>query len=400
MSTAPKAIPSPLSKTTIQQTIGYFATFIGLGMTAASLGPTLLGLADHTHSNLSQVSYLFSSRSLGYLIGSMRGGRAYDRLPGHLIMAFMLIAMAGMLVLAPITPLLWVLIALLFLLGIAEGTIDVGGNALLVWVHHGRVGPFMNAIHFFFGVGAFIIPIIIAQTILRTNDINWAYWLLSIYLVPVAIWLTRLPSPKAPRAISHPENQHFDGRLVILIVVFFVLYTGAEGSFAGWVSAYATELNLATVATAPYIASIYWGFFTFGRLLGIPLATRWSAQKMLSWDLFGALIGMALILAFPTSIEMLGIGSAILGLAMASMFPSMLVYAEQHLSLSGGVVGWFFVGAGAGVMFLPWLIGQLFESSGPWVAMWIILLDGLIMSGVFLSILVYQKMKLSALNGL
>lgn len=398
MSSIAETTSTRLSRRVMFQTIAYFATFIGLGMTSASLGPTLLGLAEHTRSNLGQISYLFASRSLGYLLGSLRGGRAYDRLPGHLLMAVMLIAMAVLLTLAPITPLLWLLIALLFILGIAEGTIDVGGNTLLVWVHQGRVGPFMNAMHFFFGLGAFIIPIVIAQAILITNDINWAYWLLALYLLPIGLWFLRLPSPKAPRTITEQTNGIFDPRLARIIVLFFILYTGAEASFGGWVSAYASELNLTSLARAPYLASVYWGFFTVGRLIAIPLATRWSPQKMLTWDLVGCLLGMVLILFFPASLTMLVTGSAILGISMASMFPSMLVYAEQRMSLSGRLTGWFFVGAGAGVMFLPWLIGQLFEITGPWITMWIILADLILMSGVFYVILHYHHGKESSLE--
>jgi len=38
----------------------------------------------------------------------------------------------------------------------------------------------MNALHFFFGVGAFVSPIIVAQAILMTGDITWAYWVLAL----------------------------------------------------------------------------------------------------------------------------------------------------------------------------------------------------------------------------
>ncbi len=64
------------------KTVGYFATLIALGLASASLGPTLTGLAAQTNSDLSQVSYLFIARSLGYLLGALVVGRLYDRLPG------------------------------------------------------------------------------------------------------------------------------------------------------------------------------------------------------------------------------------------------------------------------------------------------------------------------------
>jgi hypothetical protein len=80
----------------------------------------------------------------------------------------------------------------------------VGGNTLLVWVHRDTVGPFMNALHFFFGLGAFLSPLIIAQVLLRGGDLARAYWTLAILLLPAAIWLPRYSSPTAPAASAGP----------------------------------------------------------------------------------------------------------------------------------------------------------------------------------------------------
>ena len=80
----------------ISVSIAYFAAFIGLGLLVASLGPTLSRLADNTQSDLSQISYLFTAKALGFILGSLAGGYIYDRIPGHPIMAamFFLIALS------------------------------------------------------------------------------------------------------------------------------------------------------------------------------------------------------------------------------------------------------------------------------------------------------------------
>jgi MFS transporter, FHS family, Na+ dependent glucose transporter 1 len=385
-------ITQPSSRLVMNQTIGYFAAFVGLGLTAASLGPTLPGLAAHTGSTIGEISFLFTARSFGYLLGSLRGGRAFDRLPGHPLMVTMLVGMATMMALVPVSSLLWLVTAVLFILGLAEGAVDVGTNTLLVWVHQQRVGPSMNALHFFFGFGAFLVPIIAAQALLCTNDINWVYWLLALYLLPVAFWLVRLPSPKAPAIVrAHQEKSILNPVLVGMLVLFFILYCGAESSFGGWVFTYATTLNLAGPAMAAYLTSIFWGVFTLGRLVGIPLAVRFSPQNMLVWDLVGCIFSIGLILLFPGSLIALGVGAAGLGFSMASMFPSMLVYAGQRMVMSGRLTSWFFVGAGIGAMILPWVIGQLFEKIGPQATMWIILFDLVAIGLLFVAIRLYNR---------
>ncbi len=94
------------------------------------------------------------------MAGSFFSGRGYDRFRGHPIMAFTLVIMAACLALTPIIGSLWVLMAILFLLGASQGGLDVGANTLLVWVHGSQNGPYMNGLHLFFGVGAFVSPIL------------------------------------------------------------------------------------------------------------------------------------------------------------------------------------------------------------------------------------------------
>ena len=184
----------------LTKTVAYYAAFVGLGMVASVMGPTLPGLAEHTRTSLQQVSILFSARSLGYLVGSFGGGRLYDRLTGHRMLPVGLRLLAAMTAIAPTVPLLWLLAAVMLLLGIGEGSVDVGCNAMLVWVHGERVAPYMNGLHLFFGLGTFLSPLIVAQVLLMTGNFSWAYWIIALVYVPVAIYTLRLPSPRPQRA--------------------------------------------------------------------------------------------------------------------------------------------------------------------------------------------------------
>jgi MFS transporter, FHS family, Na+ dependent glucose transporter 1 len=73
----------------------------------------------------------------------------------------------------------------------------------------------------------------------------------------------------------------------------------------------------------------------------------------------------------------------------ASIFPSALALAQGRLRITGRVTGWFFVGASAGGMTLPWLIGQFFESVGPRATMVILFIDMAAAVGV-LAVLAFQ----------
>jgi fucose permease len=344
-------------------TLGYFALFFTLGVGAALVGPTLPELAANTRAQLSAISIIFSTRALGGLIGSFRGGRLYDRLPGHRVIAVMLLVLGSGMALVPALHQLWLLAGLLFLVGVAEGTLHVGGNTLLLWTHRQGAAPYLNGLHLFFGVGAFLGPALIALLLTLGAGIDGAYWSVAILSLPVAWYLLRWPSPAAPVSSQDAAGGQADRRLLLLICLFFFLYVGSEVSFSSWIYTYAVDQQLATVATAAYLTSVFWGTITIGRLVSIPLTLRWRPRRILLVDLLGALASLLVILVGGSSIAV-WLGTAGFGLSVASVFPTTMALAGRRMPVSGRATGWFFVGASLGGMILPWVVGQLFEPLG------------------------------------
>ena len=372
-------------------TSGYFAAFITLGLTTASLGPSLPSLAVNTGTLISQISYLFTARSGGYLIGSWLGGRTYDRSDGHRVLVLMLSAIAITLALIPIITNLWALIFILMIVGFAEGAVDVGGNTLLVWLYRKDVSPFMNALHAFFGVGSLLSPLILGLALRLSNGITYGYWLLAVTVIPVMIWILRLPSPKADTAMERGSESkgtldRSEITLILIICIFFFLYAGGEVSFGGWIYTYSLEMGLADETSAAYLNSGFWGAFTLARLLSIPLAKRMRPRIMMSIDLAGCLLSVGAILLWPQSSLELWLGTIGIGASIASIFPTTLNMAERRLNITGQITGWFFIGASSGGMFLPWLIGQFFQSRGPQTTMLIFLFDMFAVTLVFLAL--------------
>jgi len=375
----------------LRKTYAYYLAFIILGLVAASIGPTLPRLAEHTHSSIGQISYLFVLRSLGYLIGSLIAGRLYDRAPGHPIMTGVIGILALAMFFIPLSQVLWLLALLLLSLGVAQGMLDVGGNTLLAWVHPDKIGPFMNGLHFFFGLGAFLSPVIIAVAVQGTGGIYWAFWSLALLMLPSALWLGRLPSPSPIAASQTAPVRPALPVLITLIAVFNFLYVGSEVAFGGWVFTYAATLNLGTTASAALLTSGFWGAMTAGRLLAIPLAARFQPGVILLAALLALIASLALIIALPGSYIALWAGAIGVGLGMAAIFPTLLTLAGRYMALSGFVTSWFFVGSSLGGMTLPWIIGQLFEPVGPRVVMLIITASSGLAFLIFGAMMVYIR---------
>lgn len=354
------------------QTFTYYTAFIALGMTTASLGPTLLGLSAQTGSPLNEISVLFTARALGYLLGSFVGGRLYDRLPGHRTMAGALVVIGLLLATVPTIPLVWLLTFVLLSIGFMEAIVDVGANTLIVWVHREKVAPFMNGLHLFFAIGALLAPLLFALSISVTGDFRPGYWVLSLLLLPVVLLFLPLPSPEAIVSRAEHVQVHPPLLLFVLVVLFFATIAGAESSFGGWIYTYGVKTNLLNQETAAIANSAFWGAFMLGRLASIPLAARMRPRMILLTDLLLAFAGVGVILVFSFSVIALWLGIILFGLGIASAFPTLLTFAGRHMTITGAVTGWFFVGASLGSMTMPWLIGQLFESVSAMSVLWVI----------------------------
>jgi MFS transporter, FHS family, Na+ dependent glucose transporter 1 len=373
-----------------KKVIAYFLAFIALGMTTAVLGPTLPGLAAQTGTQLSGISFLFATRSLGFLAGSILAGRIFDRFPGHPIIMGALLLMAIFLAIVPFMHQLWLLTAVMFLAGIVEPGVDVGSNTLLVWRFGEKVGPYMNSLHFFFGVGAFLSPIIIAQTMLLSEGgIQLAYWALALLMLPAALAFVRFPSLPIRQRDTAVHGSKANWFLVVLVAAFLFLYVGAEVAYGGWVYTYAITLGLSNETVAAYLTSFFWGALTLGRLLSIPLTAKLHPKTLLSGALSGCLLSLTVLIAGQHSVVALWAGTIGLGLSMSVIFPTTIALAEDTLSLSGQMTSYFFIGASLGGMSIPWLIGQLFEEIGPVVTMFIILATVLVAVVVF-GLLIWQ----------
>ena len=363
------------------QTNAFFVSFIALGLAFSSLGPTLPSLAGNTGSTLSQISILFTVQSLGLLAGNFLSGRLFDRRPAFPFLAAVVLTTAAMLALVPLMTSLAMLAGVLFIMGLAAGSIDVGGNTMLVWLHGNQAGPRMNALHFFFGVGALLAPIFVAQAIGLTGGVTVAYWLLALLVLPAAVLFLRLPSPAAPAHIAQARSERIPWLPVGLMIAAFFLFVGAEVSFGGWIYTYALTLGLVTVTGGGYLTSVFWGALTLGRLLTIPIADRVRPRYLLLADVLGGVASLALLLLLPGVSWAVWVAAFGFGLSMANVYPTLVLLGQRHLHLTATITSLFMVGGSIGSMVIPWLIGQRFESIGPQVTM-MVLLVAVLLAGV------------------
>jgi FHS family Na+ dependent glucose MFS transporter 1 len=377
------------------QVTGYFLAFIALGLSTGSVGPSLAGLAQHTGSTLAAISIVFTARSFGYMVGSLVSGRAYDRMKGHPVIAIGFALMVAMFIAAPLISQLWLLVLVMFVVSLADGAVDVGGNTLLVWTIKGNITPFMNALHLFFGIGAFVAPILVAQSITITGDINWAYWAIALLVLPLLVWHLRVPSPAHPTAESAGAESRpaTNTVLVLLIALYFFLYVGMEITFGGWIASYAVAVGYGDEAAAAVLTSAFWGALMVGRIISIPIGSRFKPSTILWADFIMCALFVVLMLMGHGETWALWVGTIGVGMSMASMFPTMISYAETRMKITGKVTSIFLTGSSIGGMTLPLFTGQVFESAGPQIMLWVVLVTTILTALSYVMVTVVANRK-------
>lgn len=354
----------------------FYAAVLLEGIMLASIGPTLDALSDKSGSTTGQISILFTVNSIGYITGSLLAGRLYARLRGNAVLAVALVWMAVLTATIPFLGSLGLMIGAFTLIGLSIGLIDVGGNTLLVWLFRRDVHPYMNALHLCFGIGAFLCPLIVDRFAVASGDATDAFFFFAALMIPVAIWLTRVPSPDSPSETSSPAAGSGLVRRYALFLglmgVLFFMHVGGELAFGGWIFSYADELDIGGSTTARVLNSAFWGGLVVGRLIAIPLSRRMSPRAMLQLDLVSATAFLAVIGLLPDWPPALWIGTIGFGMALASVFATCINYAEQRIPLPSQVMAVFMVGGSIGSMTLPWVAGQLFDRQGPETLIWLV----------------------------
>lgn len=139
---------------------------------------------------------------------------------------------------------------------------------------------------------------------------------------------------------------------VLLLFIFYLLYVGSEVVFAQFLTTFALEsqLHLPT-STANYVTTTFWAAFAATRFTSIFLAHFVSPTAMLVLNFGLTTTGsLALCISGQTSLYVLYIGSALLGVGMASTFATGFVWTEQHLLVTNRISAAFSIASSMGEM--------------------------------------------------
>ncbi len=344
--------------------------FIAVGLIVNIIGPLLPAIRADISINYSQGGLLLSVQFVGMLITSLIGGYLIDRTGKR---PFML-AGSTMLIIGLLGSMLSNSFIFLYTLnlitGFGYGIYEVGINALCADTSEENKGSNMNFVHFFYGVGAIVAPIL--AWVCTEYLGNWRYCFGLALIPPVIVGILLLKNGIE----EHKTGNNMDKQVYSKasspihspflwtagLAMFF--YVGVEVSTGGWITVYWSTLVPKNTVPASFTASLFWFSLTVGRLVSGKIADRIGLSNYLMAAASGTLLLSVLWSILPIGGLTLVI-VALLGFLCSGQFPTAMAIATAHFPGKSGMAAAFIsVSAGLSGFFIPSAVGQLADMFG------------------------------------
>lgn len=352
-----------------------YMAFISLGLPDSLLGVSWSLMQSELGAPLETAGLLFMTIAGGTIISSFASGVVLKRFGTGIVTFFSCLMTAGSLLGFHFAPSLFWLFICAVPLGLGAGAVDSGLNNYVAThykAHH------MSWLHCFWGVGATIGPVIMAQFI--SGQHSWRNGYLAIaglQFVLVVILFFTLPLWNKVRGnsnvISTNETENTDDgfygadaknrkplqiRGVKLALISFLFYCGAESTMGLWGSSFLVNVKELSVDAAAKWVSLYYAGITIGRFITGFITLKISNRMLIRVGQIIALAGAAFLL-LPLSSTFSLVGFIMVGLGLAPIFPCMLHetptrFGKEH---SQTIMGYQMAIAYTGSTFLPPLLG-------------------------------------------
>lgn len=364
--------------------------YTGIGLQGASVGISGLGLPfliERFKVDKGVGGLIPGLSALGFGLGALIGGKLADFFGRATTVRAGLIMMgtgnAGL----AASPWLWLGITCSFFSGLGSGFMEASANAAVVDIARERAPHALNILHFCFGLGAVIAPMLFPVLLALTGRWWGALAGVSISFILTAIWTAFVMLPGKPPSRPPSSGQarpRAVRRLLVVTGLMMLVYIGLEFGFAQWIFAYLTEQRGAGASMASWTVSGFFLFLAGGRLITARLTRSMSVERLL---LLLATIALACAALIPyVSTVPVAILSCLLGLGFSGIFPLGIALAGRAVPGSAWAMGAVVAFGAIGAVTSPPLMGAVADTWSLSSAMLVITAGCTVLVGFILSL--------------
>ncbi len=297
------------------------ATFLLFGATSSLFGPLLVSFSHHFHLSLPTAGTVLSIFFIGALLGVPVGYVGVRRFRGSTVLTTMML-LTGLGALGAAISRSWLeFLAGVFVIGLTFGAVDFSLNTLLVRTARQHRGHRLSLANAGYGVGAVLGPVMII--VVRPNNFPVLFALVALVAVVVSVSYRGIVAPAIH--VEHQRRSLFvKGRrrsVLMTFIVAYILYVATETSTSGWIAPQLHQVGYSQ-SLASAVTAGFWGALAVGRVIGGPLATRWSEKVLV----LGGLAAAVALSAAAYFNAVAPLTYPLLGLAIASVYPMGLIW--------------------------------------------------------------------------
>lgn len=285
----------------------------------------------------------------------------------------------------------WALMIILgVVVGFGLGFVDAAMNVYFA-AHHGP--RLMNWLHACFGIGSAVAPLLLNFILAQGGTWRTTYMVIAaLYAVLLLLIIVTRDHWTVNPAGEGDGVKPASGRATLALVIVwigimtFFVYGGVEIVPSDWGARLFTAARGIDQTEANNRISLYWFFFTIGRIAFGFIVPYFKAATLMRLCMIGTIIGAALLAVPPSDpTNTLGVIGLVIGaFSMSPLFALLVTATQEKLgpAHAPNAISFQVAAASAGIGILPALTGLIAEQTPSAVPIvWIIL--GVILLGLF-----------------
>ncbi|XP_037036786.1 sodium-dependent glucose transporter 1-like isoform X3 [Bradysia coprophila] len=407
-----KTQPQPLSKQTkILTTSAILFGNLTFGCSLNSFSPALDNMRSKYDTTIEAISVVFTVCTIMYCCGAIICGFISPYINRQMVVIVGMATMVTSMFLTPYCPDKTMFFVSGGILGFSTGLYDSSQMVWMIEIWQNKAGPFIQAQHLFYAIGAVIPTVIVAPflnknvTDLSTTDTSTIHipflmiavfgslaLLFQLFLFTFYRYHTppmyanenfeliddakNVPSPTETElscgSVSINQQQEIVTvmgvsvrkiKLVVITVVFLGAYQSMEVSSMQFLPIFGQYSDLKmTESASSYVLTGLNGMFAFGRLIGTIVIFKVRPELIIALNIILVIMGNVILLIWANdSLTMFWLGSMILGLGFSTMFPSFCAFIEKYLVFTTSVASSTIVFGSFVSSIYPLIIGKFIE---------------------------------------
>ncbi|MBV7334682.1 MFS transporter [Chloroflexi bacterium TSY] len=349
-----------------------FLSFFIFGFVDNLKGPTLPSLLADLSLSDGQGGAILLSAYLGFMFATVLTGFLADIAGNRAVLVIAGICLCvGLTIVSGIST-FWLLMLAMFIMGLGMGSIEVGGNALIVELHSTQSGRYLNLLAAFHGIGALLVPLYVA--LLLENGFLWrhAFGLSLIITVTFTLYMLFLRIPNAtnePQVLLEQSGIDLNAlratgftRQMILFYLLIAFYVSVELGLAAWLVKFLQQDKGFSIRLSTFFLSLFFGGLLVGRLIGSVFVEKVGYLRSITIVMVAA-VGLLSIGIFGP--DLLAFCIPLTGLCLSIVFPTITAaVSKRHAENTGTILGLLFTFGGLGGALGPWIIGVMSDQVG------------------------------------